>query len=72
MEEPINLDSPAHPEYCKCSWCRMPKQVEEDEKKAKAILEAIRYSSVGDDIIVHNPDGSVWCILTLKTREHEH
>lgn len=53
-------------------WCRMPKQVEEDEKKAKAILEAIRYSSVGDDIIVHNPDGSVWCILTLKTREHEH
>ena len=39
--------------------------------KAKAILEAIRKVRVGDDVIIHNTDGSIWCILTKKCEEHE-
>ena len=39
--------------------------------KPKAILEAIRKAEVGSDIIIHNDDMSVWCILTKKCEEHE-
>lgn len=39
--------------------------------KPEAILEAIRNTNVGDDIIIHNNDMSVWCILTVKCKEHE-
>lgn len=40
------------------------------KSKAEAIYEAIKEADVGDDIIIHNEDMSVWCILTLVTREH--
>jgi len=43
----------------------------EKMKKSEAILEAIRKTSVGDDIILHNNDMSIWCILTIKCKEHE-
>lgn len=39
--------------------------------KAQAILYAIRKVRVGNEIIIHNDDGSVWCILRLIAREHE-
>lgn len=39
--------------------------------KAEAILDAIRKTDVGFDIILHNNDGSIWCILTVKAKEHE-
>lgn len=39
--------------------------------KPEAIYQAIQNAEVGDDIIIHNNDGSIWCILTLKVREHE-
>lgn len=39
--------------------------------KAEAIYQAIQDAEVGSDIVIHNNDGSIWCILTLKTREHE-
>lgn len=38
--------------------------------KSDAILDAIRKTSVGDDIIIHNNDKSIWCILTVKVKEH--
>lgn len=38
--------------------------------KAEAILQAIRETDVGSDIILHNPDNSVWCILAVKCKEH--
>lgn len=38
--------------------------------KALAILKAIRESDVGDDIIIHNEDGSVFCIVRIVTKEH--
>jgi hypothetical protein len=40
-------------------------------KKAEAIIEAIRKTEVGDDVIIHNSDGSVWCILRKICQEHE-
>jgi len=39
--------------------------------KGEAILEAIRTTEVGRDIILHNNDKSIWCILTVKCKEHE-
>ena len=38
--------------------------------KAEAILQAIRDTEVGSDIILHNEDMSIWCILTVKAKEH--
>lgn len=38
--------------------------------KAEAILDAIRQTDVGSDIIIHNEDMSVFCILTVKCKEH--
>jgi len=40
--------------------------------KPEAILEAIRACEVGAEIIIHNSDGSVWCILKLICKEEEH
>ena len=39
--------------------------------KAKAILDAIRKTDVGSDIILHNNDMSIWCILKVICKEHE-
>ena len=41
-----------------------------DKSKAEAILDAIRNGEVGSDIILHNNDMSIWCILTVKCKEH--
>lgn len=38
--------------------------------KADAVLQAIRAADVGSDVIIHNEDGSVFCILTVKVKEH--
>lgn len=38
--------------------------------KSEAILEAIRKCPVGSDVIINNEDGSVYCILTVKCKEH--
>jgi hypothetical protein len=40
--------------------------------KADAIYEAIQTCDVGDNVVIHNDDGSVWCILEVTTKEMEH
>ena len=42
----------------------------EHKTKAEAILDAICTTEVGSDIIIHNEDMSVFCILTMKCKEH--
>lgn len=39
--------------------------------KSEAILEAIRRTNVGSDIILHNNEKSIWCILSVVAKEHE-
>ena len=39
-------------------------------EKSEAILKAIREANVGDDVILQNNDGSIWCVLTVKVKEH--
>lgn len=39
--------------------------------KPEAILEAIRKTDVGSDIILHNSDMSIWCILRVIAKEHQ-
>lgn len=38
--------------------------------KEEAILSAIRVANVGDDVILHNKDYQVWCMFTIKAKEH--
>ncbi len=38
--------------------------------KAEAILEAIRNTEVGSEIILHNNDMGIWCILKVICKEH--
>ena len=38
--------------------------------KAGAILDAIRQTEVGSDVIIHNEDMSIAYMLTMKCREH--
>ncbi len=38
--------------------------------KSEAILNAIRNTDVGSDIIIHNNDLSIWCILKVICKEH--
>ena len=38
--------------------------------KAEAVMQAIRETEVGSDIILHNEDMSIYCILTVKCKEH--
>ena len=40
------------------------------QTKAEAILDAIRQTDVGSDVIIHNEDMSIFCILTVKCKEH--
>ena len=40
------------------------------KSKAEAILQAIRESDVGSEVIICNEDGSVFCILEIKCKEH--
>ena len=39
--------------------------------KAEAILQAIRETDVGSEIILHNNDMSIWCILKVVAKEHK-
>ena len=39
--------------------------------KAEAILDAIRKTDVGSEIILHNNDMGIWCILKVICKEHE-
>jgi len=38
--------------------------------KPEAILESIRRTDVGSDIIIQNNDLSIWCILKVICKEH--
>jgi len=38
--------------------------------KADAILKAIRKSKVGDQVIIHNNAGMVWCVIKIVCQEH--
>ena len=40
-------------------------------KKSDAIYEAIKDSKVGDQIIVHNPNGGISLILKITAKEQE-
>jgi hypothetical protein len=53
-----------HPEHgCTCELVACA-------TKAAAILDAIRKTDVGSDIIIQNEDMSIYCILTVKCKEH--
>ena len=39
-------------------------------EKSEAILDAIRQTDVGSDVIIHNENMSIFCILTVKCKEH--
>jgi len=43
----------------------------EPSAKGQAILYAIRKCRVGNEVIIHNNDGSVWCIIKVIAREHK-
>jgi hypothetical protein len=51
--------------------CRLASVVSEDTKKALAIQEAIRKVEVGAEVIIHNTDGSIYCILKKTAEEEE-
>jgi len=38
--------------------------------KGEALLQAVRDTPVGSNIIIHNDDKSVWCILKVVAKEH--
>ena len=42
----------------------------EPSSKAEAILDAIRKTDVGSDIIIQNEDMSIFCIMKIKCKEH--
>jgi hypothetical protein len=39
--------------------------------KGEALLQAIRQTSVGSNVIVHNSDKQIWCILKVIAKEHD-
>lgn len=38
--------------------------------KEQAVLSAIRNADVGSDIIIHNKNMQVWCVLRVICKEH--
>lgn len=38
--------------------------------KSDAVLQAIRDADVGDDVVIHNEHGMVWCIVRVMSKEH--
>lgn len=38
--------------------------------RPEAIIDAIKKSGIGDDVIIHNEDGSINSIVTVKCKEH--
>ena len=45
--------------------------MEDKLTKAQAILDAIRITPVGSEVIIHNNDKSIWCILKVIVKEHK-
>jgi hypothetical protein len=42
------------------------------DNKAIAIHKAMQNCRVGNEVVVYNDDGSVWCIVKMVMKEHEH
>jgi hypothetical protein len=40
-------------------------------KKGEALLQAIRDTPVGSNVVIHNADMQVWCILKVVAKEHD-
>lgn len=40
--------------------------------KAEAVLDAIRKTDVMNELILHNSDMSIWCILKVMAKDMEH
>lgn len=38
-------------------------------EKPEAIYQAIKNADVGSEVIIHNSDGSIWCILKVIAKE---
>lgn len=38
--------------------------------KGDALLKAIRETDVGSNVIIHNSNGCIWCILRVVAKEH--
>jgi len=38
--------------------------------KGEAILQAIQNGEVNSDIIIHNEDGAIWCVLRILAKKH--
>jgi hypothetical protein len=38
--------------------------------KGEAILQAIRNGEIGSEVIIHNNDNSIWCIIRIMAKEH--
>jgi hypothetical protein len=38
--------------------------------KGEAVLNSIRQAPVGSNVIIHNADMTVWCILKVIAKEH--
>ena len=51
---------------------RFCKEIKDRTGKAMAIYKAIQNTRTGQNIVIHNDDGSVWCIIRVETKEHEH
>lgn len=39
--------------------------------KGDALLKAIRDTPVGSNVIIHNADNQIWCVLKVVAKEHE-
>lgn len=42
-----------------------------EKNKPDIVLQVIRETNVGDDVIIHNEHGMVWCILRVMSKEHK-
>lgn len=62
-----------NPTFNKAEYDKANKEIgmnyDERKNKAEAILEAIRKTDVGSEVIVHNEDGLIWCILREILKE---
>ena len=40
-------------------------------KKLDAIIQSIREAKVGDNVVIHNEQGMIWCIIKVLVKEHD-
>jgi hypothetical protein len=50
-------------------WIK-PNGIRAFQSKAEAVMESIRQAEVGDNVVIHNEDGSIFCVLEVKAKEH--